>query len=81
MADERDDELDDEVRLVMSRLLDDGVDGDFFDSGGDSLMAIVASEELTARTGIAVTARDIFLAPRLSQLVSLIRRRRKESRR
>ncbi|SDT70179.1 phosphopantetheine-binding protein [Actinoplanes derwentensis] len=47
---------------------DVGIDDDFFDLGGNSILAIRLSQALSAELGISRATRVIFKNPRLSDL-------------
>jgi Phosphopantetheine attachment site len=51
-----------------------GRDDDFFDVGGDSMLALRV-EELAARDGLPIDVRDVFLAPTIRALVERVRDR------
>jgi hypothetical protein len=57
------DDLLENVRLMWADILDDadvGVDVNFFDAGGDSLLFIVLLERINRFTGLALEAAELF---------------------
>ncbi|MEU9885449.1 amino acid adenylation domain-containing protein [Sphaerisporangium sp. NPDC051011] len=49
-----------------------GVDDDFFELGGDSILSIQAAYRIR-QAGLTVTSRDLFLAPTVSRLATVAR--------
>jgi acyl carrier protein len=70
-----------EIAVLISELLEGGdvaLDDDFFDIGGNSLLALDLLARLEERTGLKITLLDIFRAASPDELAVLVADRSRE---